>query len=86
MKPLILTLILLPAVANAGQGLCPDQVRKDYKDTFLQCLDKTHINALSGDKYQGWDEVVKECHDAAEQIAGVERNGYLICYITLPKD
>lgn len=70
-KIIILALLILTA--------CEEQCRyKDVrnpgysetseKDIFLECLSRSHVDSLQGAKYQGWDEVIQNCHRAASHI------------------
>lgn len=46
------------------QGYTP----QSEKDIFLECLSRSHVDSLQGAKYQGWDDVIDNCHRAASNI------------------
>ena len=80
MRHLIIILFLIPNLAFADQGLCPQGTQKIYQDTFLECLNRTKTE-VQGAKYQGLSDVVSACSDAAKEISGILRNGYYQCYL-----
>lgn len=69
---IILTLLSLAACKESCEYkyvLSPGYSETSEKDIFLECLSRSHVDSLQGAKYQGWDDVINNCHNAASGIA-----------------